>query len=547
MVEDAILPEVVRHGLQAVAEEMGAALIRTAYSVNIRDRRDFSCGVFDAQAQLIAQAEHIPVHLGLLSGVVGRVVADMGADLPASSMIVTNNPWLTGSHLPDVVVIAPVDHEGVRLGYVANMAHQVDVGGMAPGSLALGVSDIMQEGLRVPPMLLMRAGSLDETVLALFRLGSRTPDMVAGDLLAQAAANTIGARRLAELVLRTGQAEFDGAVTALLDNTTLRLKQRLAALDGRSVTFRDVLEWREGEHDVDLAIHVRLGVKDSNLMVDFEGTSGQVRGPVNAPRFITTSCVLYTVKAMLDPGLPSNAGLLRAIEVRTPKGSIVDADPPFPVGLCTSITSSRVCDALLGAFDQLLPDHQIAASTGSMNALIVGGTDPATGRAYSYVETYGGGQGALSGRDGADGIHCNMTNTANSPVEFIEREYPMTVLHYGLVNGSAGAGQFRGGHGLTRGIRLEADAAVTLHLDRTRHEPWGAEGGRPARGARVTAVGDDGITILPGKATVSLAKGTMLVVETAGGGGWGDSTMRDPSAARADAENGLAPRAEDAR
>jgi N-methylhydantoinase B len=244
---------------------------------------------------------------------------------------------------------------------------------------------------------------------------------------------------------------------------------------------------------------------------------------------------------MLDPQLPSNAGLLRQIRVVTQPGMIVDATEPFPVGLCTSITSSRVCDALLGAFNQLAPERQIAASTGSMNALIIGGYDPAAGKSYSYVETYGGGQGAMSVCDGADGVHCNMTNTANSPAEFIEREYPMTVLRYGLVEGSAGEGQYRGGHGLTRTIRLEADATVTLHVDRTRHRPWGIAGGGPAETSSVTVIDSNGTGSLPGKSTVTLAKGTTLTVETAGGGGYGRTADRDPAASRRDADNDLSP------
>jgi N-methylhydantoinase B len=538
MTSDPILAEVVRHGLQAVAEEMGAALIRTAHSVNIRDRRDFSCGVFDAQGRLIAQAEHIPVHLGLIAGVVQRCVAALGRDIAPDSMIVTNDPWLTGSHLPDVVVIAPVDRDGVRLGYVANMAHQVDLGGMAPGSLALGTVEIMQEGLRVPPMMLVRDGEVEAATLALFRLASRTPEMVAGDLLAQAAANSTGARRLADLVGRTGVTRFDAAVNMLIATTARRLEQRFRTLDGRESAFEDVLEWSENGRDVDMPVRVRLTVKDGRLAADFTGTAGQVAGPINAPRFLTSSCLLYVVKAMLDPEIASNAGLFSQIDLVTPARSIVDAQAPAPVALCTSITSQRITDALLGAFNALMPDRAIAASTGSMNALIMGGVDPRTGKAYSYVETYGGGQGGLPGHDGADGVHSHMTNTANSPVELIEREYPLTVLHYGLVPRSAGAGEFRGGHGLTRSVRLESDAVVTVHLDRTRHRPWGVKGGAPGGHSRLTVRDESGERLLPGKSTTALGRGAVVTVETAGGGGWGDPALRSADALEDDTRSG---------
>ena len=388
MKSDTILAEVVRHGLQAVAEEMGAALIRTAHSINIRDRRDFSCGVFDARGQLIAQAEHIPVHLGLIAGVVSRTIASLGEDIAPSTMVVTNDPWLTGSHLPDVVVIAPVDAEGERLGYVANMAHQVDLGGFAPGSLALGTVDITQEGLRVPPMILVRDGAVERSTLSLFRLASRTPDMVAGDLLAQAAANTTGARRLAGLVERTGKQRFGSAVTTLLSTTEKRLEAAFRELEGRKGTFADTLEWNEDGKDVDLTVRVAVTIADGKLHADFAGTSGQVAGPVNAPVFLTASCVLYVVKAMLDPDIPSNAGLFRRIVLSTPDRSIVSAAAPSPVALCTSITSQRITDALIGAFNQIRPEKPIAASTGSMNALILGGANPATGRSSDGIAAW---------------------------------------------------------------------------------------------------------------------------------------------------------------
>ncbi|MBP0618105.1 hydantoinase B/oxoprolinase family protein [Jiella mangrovi] len=521
MSDGSILAEVVRHGLQAVAEEMGAALIRTAHSVNIRDRRDFSCGVFDEKARLVAQAEHIPVHLGLLAGVVGRVVEDLGADVSAGTMIVTNDPWLTGSHLPDVVVIAPVDHEGVRLGYVANMAHQVDLGGMAPGSLALGTTEVMQEGLRVPPTVLMRGGTVERSTLRLFELASRTPDVVAGDLLAQAAANERGAARLAELVSRTGHDRFSEAIETLVAATERRVEAELLKLGDCQSAFEDVLEWSEQGRPVDLSIRASVRVSNGRLTVDFTGTAGQVAGPVNAPRFLTTSCVLYAVKALLDPEIASNDGLFAQIDVVTPERSIVDAAAPAPVALCTSITSQRITDALIGAFNVLSPERAIAASTGSMNALIMGGRDESTGRAYSYVETYGGGQGGLPGMNGADGVHCHMTNTANSPVEFIEREYPLTVLNYALVENSGGAGEFAGGRGLTRTIRLESDAVVTVHLDRTRHRPWGVHGGEAGGHSRLVVEEDGKTRKLAGKSTTSLKKGAVLTIATAGGGGWG--------------------------
>lgn len=540
MATDPILAEIVRHGLQAVAEEMGAALARTAHSVNIRDRKDFSCGVFDAAGRLVAQAEHIPVHLGLLAGVVERTRAAMDEEIPAGTMIVVNDPWISGSHLPDVVVLAPVDRDGVRLGYVADMAHQVDVGGLAPGSLALGASEVFQEGMRLSPLVLARDGAIDPAILRLFRISSRTPDMVEGDLLAQVAATATGIRRLSELAGRLGVERLAAASADLLDATDRRLGARIAALPPGWVAFEDTLEWQEAGEARDLVIRAAIEVRDERLHVDFAGTAAQVAGPVNAVRPLTMSCVLYAVKTMLDPELPSNAGLLGRIVLSTPPDSLVDAAFPAAVALCTSITSQRICDVLIGAFDRLLPEGRMAASTGSMNALIIGGTVPATGARYSYVETYGGGQGAVEGTDGADGTHTHMTNTANSPVEAIERAYPFTVGHYGLLPGTGGAGRWRGGLGMTRELRLEAPATVTVHLDRTRHRPWGVEGGGDGSFAEALVEIDGETRALPGKCTVTLPEGAVIRLRTAGGGGFGDPAGRDPTARAADRADGLA-------
>lgn len=539
MSADPILAEVVRHGLQAVAEEMGAALMRTAHSVNIRDRRDFSCAVFTAAGDLAAQAEHIPVHLGLLCGLVERVRRQLRSDIPAGGMVVTNDPWITGSHLPDVVLLAPVDDGGNRLGYVASMAHHVDLGGAAPGSLAIASTEIFQEGLRVSPLLLVRDDRIDEQVVELFRINSRTGEMVLGDLFAQAAANVTGARRLLELVRRIGEDRFTEATSFLRQVTARRLAQRIGELEGRSASFVDVVEWTAGGEPVDLPLSVRLSAADGQMTVDLSETADQVAGPINAALPLTMSAVLYVVKAMLDPEVTSNAGLMDPLCLVTRPGSLVDARFPAAVALCTSITSQRLCDALIGAFNQLVPGREMAASTGSMNALIVGGTDPRSGNAFSYVETYGGGQGAVCDMDGGDGVHTHMTNTANSPVEVIERSYPLKVLRYGLVPGSAGAGMHRGGHGLVRELRVEANVTVTVHLDRTRHRPWGVHGGQPGSMSRVVIRSAGRDEELPGKCTIALAAGTVIAVETAGGGGWGDSGQRAAGDIERDRLDGL--------
>ncbi|MCQ8278517.1 hydantoinase B/oxoprolinase family protein [Acetobacteraceae bacterium KSS8] len=535
----AIFAEVLRHGLQAVAEEMGAALIRTAYSINIRDRRDFSCAVFDAAGRLIAQAEHIPVHLGLMGGLIARCRAATGGDLPPGGMWVVNDPWISGSHLPDIVLIAAADIEDGRIGYVANMAHHVDVGGLAPGSLALGVTEITQEGLRLPPTVLVRNGDVDPNILRIIAAASRLPEMVIGDLMAQVAANKTGLRRLGELAGRAGRARFDNAVGFLLAATARRVEDRLRMLEGRAAAFEDTLEWQDGERPDDLVIRVALSVADGRLRADFNGSAPQVAGPVNATPLVTASCLLYAVKSYLDPHIGSNDGLFERLDLVLPEASLVAAAPPMPVALCTSIASQRICDVLIGAFNRLMPDQAMAASSGSMNALIIGGDDVRTGRRFSYVETYAGGQGATSGLDGADAVHTHMTNTANSPVEMMERDYPFDVLGYGLAEGTGGAGQYRGGHGVVRTLRLLSDATVTTHLDRTRTDPWGIQAGGAGGRSVVTVERNGERRSLAGKSTQHLRAGDILEIRTAGGGGCGDAARRDARAAERDTACGL--------
>lgn len=538
-VVDAILVEVVRNRLQAVAEEMGVRLAHTAHSVNIRDRKDFSCGLYTPNGRLVAQAEHIPLHLGLLSEVVPGLLAAWGRPLGPGDMLVTNDPYITGSHLPDVVVLAPVHHTDRLVGYVANMAHHVDVGGAAPGSLAMTTTELFQEGVRLTPLLLCRGGDLDESLVRLLQANSRTPEEVAGDLLAQVAANLTGIQRVTEVVHKVGPGPLAECSAALIAATTRRLSRRIAELPVRSVTFADVLELDTADAQRDLPIRLGLRRHADRLMFDFSGTSTQVPQPVNATLALTLSCVLYGLKAMLDPEVASNAGMTQCVEIVAPEGSIVNARYPAPVALCNSITSQRIVDVVLGALNQLAPSNAMAASTGSMNGLIIGGRDPETGRGYSYVETYGGGQGAVLDLDGADGVHSHMTNTSNSPVEAIERAYPLRVLRYALVPDSDGPGAHRGGLGLTREIQVLGDATVTIHLDRTRTRPWGIEGGAAAATASCTLVSDGRERRAVPKSTFSVTDGTVIRLVTAGGGGAGDPSRRSREAVERDVRAGL--------
>lgn len=541
----AVSLEVFRHRLQAIAEEMGATLVRTAHSVNIKDRKDCSAAVYTTRGELIAQAEHIPLHLGLMPSVVKAVLAEHPIEewRPGDAFI-TNDPYLTGTHCPDVCVLSAVHHRGRPVAIVANLAHHADVGGSVPGSLWPQATEVFHEGLRLPPVLLQRGGELDRGLLAILTANSRTGRELQGDLLAQVACNRVGAQRLAELVARQGVDYLEAHTEALFAYSEGRARRALAVLPPGSYEFEDVIEG-DGLSDDPVRIRVRVGLHEGRLLVDFSGTSPQTRGPLNAARPGTLACVYFVLKAVFDPDLPSNEGIGRVVEVHIPEGSLLDARYPAPVGSFNPVTSQRVVDTLLGALARAVPQRVIAASTGSMNALLIGGRHPATGRLYSYVETYGGGQGAMAGLDGMDGVHTNMTNTLNTPVEVIEQDYPLLVTEYALVADSEGPGEFRGGLGLTRELEvLEGEAVVSVMTDRARVAPWGLAGGGAGGCSRCLLRLPDGTTrLLPSKTSLEVPAGARVRLVTAGGGGWGNPRARDRVALAREVRAGLLSRA----
>jgi N-methylhydantoinase B len=540
MALDPIKLEVLRNALQSCAEEMGVTLARTAYTVNIRDRRDFSSAVYTIDGALAAQAEHIPLHLGLMPSVVKEVLREIPVrDLRPGDVLVTNDPTITGTHLMDICVITPVFVGDKPLGVVASMAHHADVGGFAPGSAALGVSEIHQEGFRVPPVRLQHAGVLNRDLLRVLAANSRTPDDLTGDLLAQLSSNHVGSQRLQELAGRYGD-ELPAYLDGLIEHAARRLRAALQTMPEGIFTFEETIEG-DGFSDEPIPIRVSVSRRDARLHVDFAGTSPQVRGPLNAAKPGVMACVYFVVKAVFDPDGPSNEGLARVVDVHAPEGSLVNARYPAAVALFNSISSQKVTDALLGAFQQAVPERVTAASTGSMNALIIGGYDDRVGRPYTYVETYGGGQGAMFDCDGADGVHVNMTNTRNTPIEALEVAYPLLVHEYALVPDSDGAGRQRGGLGLRRVLEILAErATVTVHTDRRVAGAWGVEGGeRGGRSMCVMQPRGGSTVVLPPKATVRASRGTVIRLETAGGGGWGQASQRAREAVARDVQDEL--------
>ena len=538
---DPITLEVMRHRLFAIAEEMGATLIRTSYSTNIKDRRDASCALFDRKGETIAQAEHIPIHLGVLPWGVKGALQHIDIDsLQPGDAIVHNDPFIGGTHTPDIIIFTPIFFEDELVGFAGNLAHHIDVGGPAPGSLPPSATEIFQEGFRLPPLKIREAGRLNETVLRIFRHNIRTPYEGVGDLLGQIAANYVGEQRFLEACTAFGKSTLLEGIEALVDYCDRRMQAEIAKIPDGTYRFTDSLDPLD-EHGLPIEICVQIEVQGHEISFDFTGSSPQVAAPLNAVHPMTLACIYYTLRAVTDPTLPSNAGTFRCVKAHTPEGTIVNARFPAATGMGNSVTCQRIVDALLGAFAQALPDKVCAACTGSMNGLTIGGFDRKTQRYYSYVETYGGGYGGHSSGDGESGVHTHMTNTRNAPVEVIESILPVKVETYSLVPNSEGAGRFRGGLGIKRVFRIEADEVhCQTSTNRVTNGPWGLAGGKPASGPRYRVMRSNGEEItLSARSSVVLNTGDRLSIETAGGGGWGDPLKRAKSAVLADIKEGL--------
>lgn len=521
---DPVEIEIARNRLESISEEVGMTLIRTSYSPNIKDRRDCSAGVYGPTGELISQAEHIPLHLGLMPTLIGRAIAEYGADrLRAGDVLMTNNPYLGGSHLPDICVITPVFFDSELVALVANMAHHVDVGGMTPSSMATHSTEIFQEGIRIPPLRLMAEGNQQDEVLSIVLMNIRTADKTRGDLMAQVAANRLGERRIHELLSEWGPDGFKTSCRALLEYTDRRTRAAIAELPDGKGKFTDSLE-HNGVAPDDIRIVADVSVEGDELFVDLSETDDQALGAVNCSFAVAEACVAYVVKVLADPALPSNGGLMSPITVRTRPGSLVSAEFPAPVANGNTQTAQRIVDALFGAFHSFAPGHAPAASSGSMSILTMGGQDHRTGKYFSYIETYGGGQGAMSDFDGASAIHTHMTNTRNTPCEVIEREYPLLVDEYAVARGTGGRGDFSGGDGLRRTVTLTGGAAtVVAATSRVAEGPWGLEGGAPGSPARICRTLSGKTKSLEAMSMFEVSSGESVTIQTAGGGGYGSS------------------------
>jgi N-methylhydantoinase B len=488
---DPVELQVLSGALRAICEEMGAVLIRSAHSANIKERRDASTALFDARGEMVMQAEHIPVHLGAMPAAVEAVLDQDHA--PERSWIL-NDPYRGGTHLPDITVITPIFADGRPIAFAANRAHHADVGGPTPGSMPADSRTLADEGVVIGPRV------LDEEAIAELVAQMRQPQQRRADLRAQLAANRAAARRLAELVGRVGLQTVDAAFDAVLDYAERRTRACLRALEDGTRSGRDLLEAREG----DLEIALSATVAGDRLTLDFSGTAPQHDGNLNCPLAVTRSACYFAVRVLTDPDIPPSAGAYRPVEVIAPEGCLLNARPPAAVVGGNVETSSRVADVILGAFGHAL-------GQGTMNNVVIGSEE------VVYYETLGGGQGACADADGPSGVHVAMSNTLNTPVEALELEFPLRVTEYALRRGSGGAGRHRGGDGVVR--ELEATAAVQFSLltERRRHAPPGAAGGEPGATGRNLL---DGRELEP-KSSGRLEPGQRLRIETPGGGGYG--------------------------
>lgn len=532
---DAIGLEVLRNALQSIAEEMGAVLRNTAFSPNIKERMDASCALFDADANLVAQAEHVPVHLGSMLVALRGILAAAPALEPGDVLLV-NDPFVGGAHLPDITVVAPVHVGGQLLAYLASRAHHADVGGMEPGSMPGRSAEIYQEGLIIPPVRLYRRGELVEDVLAMVLANVRTRDERRGDLNAQLSALSTGCERLLEVVERFGLERVRAALAAIQDYAERRIRRRIAALPDGIYRAEDALD-DDGMSNEPVPIHLAVHIDGDRMRLDFSGSAPPRPGNINAVAPMVYSAAFYAIKTFTDPEVPVNGGTFRPIDIVLPEHCFLNARAPAAVCAGNTETTNRVCDVVLKAAAQFAPDAVVAGSQGTMNLIGVGGTDPRDGRPYAYIETIAGGQGGRPWGDGCDGVQCTMTNTMNTPVEALEMSYPLRIERYELRPGSGGDGRHRGGLGVERAVRVIGHRArVSLSSERRVLAPYGLHGGTDGdRGENLYVDRDGREHPLPGKTTLTLEDGEMVVVRTPGGGGWGDPEQRDTAARERDA------------
>jgi N-methylhydantoinase B len=525
--------EIYRALYTSVAEEMGVALRRTSFSPNIKERRDYSCAVFDSTGRVIAQGDHMPVHLGSMPMAVAAALAEVV--ISPGDVVAINDPFAGGTHLPDVTLISSVvnthsspknkkrkaHHRHERpLFYIANRAHHADIGGATPGSMGLAI-DVYGEGVRIPPIHIVRGGEPCDDVMKLILANVRGSKERQADFKAQIGSLKTGARRLLEIVERRGRREATEYASHLISYSARMMRRTIAAIPDGTYQAEDALD-DDGINDGEIPIRVRINIKGEQVLVDFTGSSPQVAGGLNAVEAITVSAVSYVFRCLVDADVPASAGLMEPIKVIAPRGSVVNATHPASVAGGNVETSQRMVDTVLRALAQALPDRIPAASQGTMNNLTIGGIDPRTGAEFSYYETVAGGMGARPEQDGMNATHTHMTNSLNTPAEALEYSYPLRIREYRIRKGSGGKGRYRGGDGSVREIEVLAAARTSLLSDRRKRAPYGLQGGGDGALGRAFIIPAGGEKYeLPSKGTWDLHPGDRLRIETPGGGGFG--------------------------
>jgi N-methylhydantoinase B/oxoprolinase/acetone carboxylase alpha subunit len=509
---DAIEITIFKNIFQSISDEMGKILQYSAFSPNIKERKDFSCALFTAGGESFAFGTHIPVHLGAMPLSVKAALKEVRFE--PGDMVIVNDPFRGGTHLPDITLIAPLFRNGKIAFFIANRAHHSDVGGMQAGSMPLA-SEIFQEGLIIPPLKLVKRNNIDQEIMSFILANVRTPTERRGDLLAQIAANKRGIQRLEENILKYGFDKISTYARSLIDYTERLFRALIEEIPAGCYSFKDVLD-DDGFAAEDIEIKVEIEVQTDRLIIDFTGSSPQVKGGINTNAAVTYSAVLYVLTTLMNEDIPINSGIMRAVELKLPPDSIVNASRPCSLAGGNVETSQRIADVLLGALARALPEKIPAASQGTMNNISFGGGG------FAYYETLGGGTGAGPGFNGESGVHSHMTNSLNTPIEAMEIAFPIQILEYSLRKDSGGKGQFRGGDGLVRAYKFLENAHVSILSERRRNAPYGLQGGAPGQKGENILIKDSGQEIrLDSKVNVELDAGDVLIIKTPGGGGYG--------------------------
>lgn len=538
---DPVQLEIMFNALRSAADESFIALMKSAYSTNIKERRDHSTAIMDATGRLIVQADaSLPIHLASMGGLITALLEKFGGDIHEGDMFIANDPHVAGgTHLPDINMAMPVFHDGELVAFMCNIAHHADMGGSVPGSMAGGMTEIYQEGLRVPVVRLFRRGKLQEDLLDLVLLNVRVPVERRGDYFAQIAACRLGLTRLTEIIVQYGVPALCETFDQIIERTTQRMRDAIAGLPDGIYQFEDVMD-DDGVETKDIQIKLKITISGEDIHFDFGGSAPQVAGNINLTLNATQAAVCYTLIALLDPDVPNNQGVLDLPKITAEKGSLLNAVFPAPVAARAN-TCQRIVDVIIGALAPARPEAAVAAANGANTTAVFSGVDPRTGDSYVYLETIGGGFGGRATKDGKDGVQVHITNTSNLPVESIEQEYPLMVRSYGFVENSGGAGRYRGGLGLERVVEPVGHTCIFNGAgERFTHGPWGLFDGKAGKPGEFHHIDGDGKqSRLPNKPNgVKLDPDEAILIRSPGAGGYGDPDERDGGGIKTDQRSG---------